>query len=265
MQKIINAHCHSYPEKIAERAVMGIRDFYDLDMSLNGKLDDLIRDGNKVGVTHYLIHSVATTPKQVKSINEFIAESVNTHPDLFTGFGTLHPDSDDIQGDFDHLIELGLKGVKLHPDFQQFAMDEERAFKIGEVVSEAKVPMQVHCGDFRYNYSNPEQIKPFLDEFPDIPFIGAHFAGWSMWEDATEKLAGIPNLYVDVSSSLYALTSETALDLIHAYGADRVLWGSDYPMWECDSEMAYFDKIDLTKKERSQILWENAAKLLKID
>ena len=87
MQKIINAHCHIYPEKIADKAVVGIRDFYDLDMSLNGKLDDLIRDGNEVGVTHYLVHSVATTPKQVKSINEFIAESVNSHPDIFTGFG----------------------------------------------------------------------------------------------------------------------------------------------------------------------------------
>lgn len=264
MQKIINAHCHIYPEKIADKAVIGIRDFYDLDMSLNGKLDDLIKDGSEVGVTHYLVHSVATTPKQVKSINEFIAESVRSHPDLFTGFGTLHPNSEDIQGDFNHLIELDLKGVKLHPDFQRFAMNEERAFKIGEVVSDAGVPMQVHCGDFRYNYSNPEQIKPFLEKYPEIPFIGAHFAGWSMWEDATSKLAGFENLYVDLSSSLYALTPETALELIHAYGADKVLWGTDYPMWVAKSEMEYFNKIDLTKKERNLILYENAAKLLNL-
>ena len=259
MQKIVNAHCHIYPEKIADKAVIGIRDFYDLDMSLNGKVDGLLKDGEKVGVTHYLVHSVATTPKQVKSINEFIAQSVNQHPDKFIGFGTLHPDSDDIQGDFDHLIDLGLKGVKLHPDFQLFAMNEERAFRIGEVVRDGKVPMQVHCGDFRYNYSNPEQIKPFLDEFPEIPFIGAHFAGWSVWEEATE------NLYVDLSSSLYDLSPETAVELIHAYGSDKVLWGTDYPMWESTSEMEYFNRLDLTDKERSQILYENAAKLLNIE
>ena len=257
MQKVINAHCHIYPEKIASKAVVGIRDFYDLDMSLNGKLDDLIRDGNKVGVTHYLVHSVATTPKQVKSINEFIAESVKLHPNIFTGFGTLHPKSNDLKGDFDYLIELGLKGVKLHPDFQQFAMNDESAFRIGELVNDANVPMLVHCGDFRYNYSNPEQIKPFLEKFPDITFIGAHFAGWSMWEKATK-------VYVDLSSSLYALTPETALELIHAYGSDKVLWGTDYPMWESVSEMEYFNKIDLTEKERSQILYDNAAKLLKL-
>jgi len=117
MQKVINSHCHIYPSKIAARAVEGIGDFYDLHMSLNGSVDDLIKDGNKVGVVHYLVHSVATTPKQVKSINEFISEEVKAHPDLFTGFGTLHPDSEDIEADLDYLIELGLKGVKVHPDF----------------------------------------------------------------------------------------------------------------------------------------------------
>lgn len=167
-----------------------------------------------------------------------------------------------MQGDFDHLIELGLKGVKVHPDFQQFAMNGERAFKMGEIINEGNVPLMVHCGDFRYSYSNPEHIKPFLEKFPDITFIGAHFAGWSIWNEATEQLAGIPNLYVDLSSSLYDLTSENALELIHAYGADKVLWGTDYPMWESKSEMEYFNKLDLTKKERSQILYENAAKIL---
>lgn len=262
MQKIVNAHCHIYPEKIAAKAVIGIRDFYDLDMSLNGTVDGMIKDGEKVGVTHYLVHSVATTPKQVKSINEFIAESVDKHPDKFIGFGTLHPDSEDIQGDFDYLIELGLKGVKLHPDFQLFAMNEERAYRIGEVVRDGKVPMLVHCGDYRYNFSNPQQIKPFLDKFPEIPFIGAHFAGWSVWKEATEKLAGTPNLYVDLSSSLYDLTPKEAYDLIHAYGTDRVLWGTDYPMWDSAKEMEYFNKIDLSENERSQILFDNASRLL---
>ena len=265
MQKVINAHCHIYPEKIASKAVKGIRDFYDLDMSLNGKVDNLIEDGSKVGVVHYLIHSVATTPKQVRSINEFISEVVKSNPDLFTGFGTLHPDSDDIEGDFNHLISLGLKGVKLHPDFQQFALNEDKAFKMGEVINKGGVPVLIHCGDFRYNYSNPEQLKPFLDKFPDMTVIGAHFAGWSIWQEATEKLAGTPNLFVDLSSSLYALSPQEAKKLIYAYGVDRVLWGTDYPMWESESEMEFFRKIGLTKEEESKILYENAAKLLKID
>ena len=265
MRKVINSHCHIYPEKIAERAVVGISDFYDLPMSLNGKVSSMIEDGNKVGVTHYLVHSVATTPKQVRSINEFISEVVKSNPDMFTGFGTLHPDSEDIEGDFNHLIGLGLKGVKLHPDFQQFALNEDRAFRLAEVIDNGNVPVLIHCGDFRYNYSNPEQLKPLLDKFPNMTVIGAHFAGWSIWGEATEKLAGTPNLYVDISSSLYALTPEEAKEYIHAYGVERVLWGTDYPMWKSESEMEMFHNIGLTEEEENMILYENAAKLLGLE
>lgn len=265
MQKVINSHCHIYPEKIASKAVEGIKNFYDLNMSLNGRTDDLIKDGSKVGVVHYLVHSVATTPKQVKSINEFISYEVKSHNGLFTGFGTLHPDSDDIEGDFNYLCDLGLKGVKLHPDFQLFALNEKKAFDLGEVIAAGDVPLLIHCGDFRYHYSNPEQLIPFLDNFPELTVIGAHFAGWSMWEDATRQLSGRENLYVDLSSSLYALSAETANELIHAYGTDKVLWGTDYPMWDSVSEMEYFNRIDLTDEERSMILYENAAKLLKLE
>lgn len=265
MQKVINSHCHIYPKKIAARAVEGIGDFYDLYMSLDGSVDDLIRDGSKVGVVHYLVHSVATTPKQVKSINEFISDEVKAHPDIFTGFGTLHPDSEDIEEDLDYLIELGLKGVKVHPDFQQFALNEERAFKMGEAINDRGLPIMIHCGDFRYNYSNPEQLKPFIDRFPEMTVIGAHFAGWSIWEEATEQLAGTPNLIVDLSSSLYALSPETAERLIREYGADKVLWATDFPMWESQSEMEMFNKINLTDEERNMIIYENAARLLGLD
>lgn len=265
MRKIINAHCHIYPAKIAERAVEGIKSFYDLDMSLNGMTDDLIRDGNEIGVVHYLVHSVATVPKQVRSINEFIAEEVRSHDGLFTGFGTMHPDSDDLDGDFEHLMSLGLKGVKLHPDFQQFSLDSDKAEKLGKVISKGNLPILVHCGDPRYCFSNPEQTVKFLEKFPDMTVIGAHFGGWSMWDDAIRLLPKFENFYVDCSSSLYLMTEQRAKELIRAFGANRVLWGSDYPMWEARAEIERFDKIDLTEEEKDLILYRNAAKLLGLE
>ena len=98
-----------------------------------------------------------------------------------------------------------------------------------------------------------------------MTIIGAHFAGWSVWQEATEKLAGTPNLFVDISSSLYALSSQDAKKFIHDYGVDKVLWGTDYPMWESESEMELFHKIGLTKEEENMILYENAANLLGIE
>lgn len=265
MQKVVNTHCHIYPKKIASKAVESIGNFYNLNMALDGTVEGLVQDGEKIGTVHYLVHSVATSPKQVKSINEFIFSEIKDHPDLFTGFGALHPDSDDIEEDVNYLVNLGLKGIKLHPDFQQFALNEERSFKLAEVVDNHNLPMLIHCGDYRYNYSNTKELKELLESFPNLTVIGAHFAGWSIWEESTKEFAGnFDNLFVDVSSSLYGLSPETANELIHAYGVDKVLFGTDFPMWDSVSEIERFKKIGLSEKEEYKILYENAAKLLNL-
>ena len=265
MQKIINAHCHIYPEKVAARATAGIREFYGLDRSLNGMTDDLIRDGSKVGVTHYLVHSVATKPEQVKSINEFIASEVNSHPGIFTGFGSLHPESADIEADIKHLVDLGLKGVKLHPDFQNFSLDEQRAFDLGNLIKEYDIPVLLHCGDPRYERSNPAQLEEFIKHTPGLTTIAAHLGGWSKWEEAEKLIAGKYDIYVDMSSSLAWLTPEDAVRIIRKYGVDRVMWGSDYPMWEHEPEMKHFEKLLLTEDEKQAVLYSTAAKLLGVD
>lgn len=228
---IIDAHCHIYPDKIAAKAVKSIQEFYDIDMGEDGTVDTLVKEGQAAGITHFLVHSVSTSPKQVKSINEYIASEVHAHPGLMTGFGTLHPDSEDVEGDVKHLLELGLEGVKLHPDFQKFAIDSDESIRLCSAFA-GKVPLLVHGGDVRHAYSNPSQLKKLMKALPELVVIGAHFAGWSCWEKSADILAGTPNLYVDCSSSLYALRPDVANKLFHAFGTDRVLFGTDYPMWD---------------------------------
>ena len=88
---IIDSHAHIYPDKLARKAARSIGDFYDIDMDLDGTVDMLLKVGDEAGVDKFLVHSVATTPHQVRSINSFIAKSVSEHPDRFIGFATLHP------------------------------------------------------------------------------------------------------------------------------------------------------------------------------
>lgn len=266
MQKNINAHCHVYPHKIAARAIEGIKTFYQIDnMTLNGETDDLIKEGDALNTVHYLIHSVATIPAQVNSINEFIASEVNAHPDLFTGFGTLHPDSEDIEADYNHLLELGLKGVKLHPDFQNFSLADERGFRIADVIAKNPVPVLIHCGDPRNNFSNPPQMAVFLEKYPELTIVGAHMGGWEMWDESKEILPKYKNLLVDCSSTFYHMSPEEGTELVRAFGAHRIIWGTDYPMWEAPVELGHFDRLDLTDEERQLILYENAAKLLGLE
>lgn len=260
----IDSHCHIYPEKIAARAVAGTDNFYGGKSACLGTVEDLLKEGKKAGIDHFIVQSVATTPKQVKSINEFIATEVSNSNGLMTGLGTLHPDSEDIKGDVKHLLSLGLKGVKLHPDIQAFKIDDYRCLKIYELCEENKLPILMHTGDNRYDYSNPNRLLPVLKIYTSLTVIGAHLGGWSIWEEAVKAYKGLPNFYVDCSSSLPYLKPETARDIIREYGADRVLFGTDYPMWSPEREVEVFLSLGLDENEIMSILNINAKKLFNL-
>ena len=261
---VIDSHCHIYPDKIAARAVAGTDNFYGEHSYGAGTVENLLKVGGDAGIDHYIVQSVATTPHQVASINGFIAESVKNGNGRFTGLGTLHPDSEDIERDVEHLMELGLKGVKLHPDIQRFKIDDYRCLKIYELCERFKLPILMHTGDHRYDFSNPNRLFPVMEIYTDLTVIGAQLGGWSIWEEAAEKLSGLPNLYVDCSSSLYALSSETAQKIIYKYGTDKVLFGTDYPMWNPTEELERFFKIGLSEEENRKIFSENAKRLFGI-
>jgi len=258
--RIIDAHCHIYPDKIAEKASASTSEFYHMPSLFDGKISTLLERGGAAGIEHFIVQSVATTHKQVSSINHFIAESVAHSNGRFTGLGTLHPDSENLAEEVDEILSLGLKGVKLHPDIQKFQIDDARMDKIYELC-EGRLPILMHTGDYRFDFSNPNRMMPVLEKYPELTVIGAHFGGWSVWDEATETLSKYKNFLVDCSSSFYAMTPEKAKELIMAYGTDRVLFGTDYPMWDIETELERFMRIDLTEEQREDIFYNNTAKL----
>lgn len=263
---VIDAHCHIYPEKIAARAVAGTDAFYGTQARCpQGTVAELLEVGAKAGTDHFIVQSVATTPKQMRSINEFIASSVAQAGGRLTGLGTMHPECEDIEGEIRHLKELGLKGIKIHPDIQARPLDHEGFLRMYACCEELSLPVLMHTGDYRYDFSNPNRLIPVLERFPRLTVIGAHFGGWSIWEEATEKMAKYPNLYVDCSSSLpFMKHPEIAAKLVRKYGAERVLYGTDYPMWSPVEELEHFLALDLTEEEREQIFWKNAKALFSL-
>ena len=262
--KIIDAHCHVYPDKIARKASDSTADFYHMPSLYDGKISTLLAEGSACGISHFIIQSVATAPKQVSSINHFIATAVSEGEGRFTGLGTLHPDSESIEAEVAEIVALGLKGVKLHPDIQRFGIDDGKMDAIYSLCDAAHLPILMHTGDHRFDYSNPARMKAVLDRYPRLTVIGAHFGGWSVWEDAVRLLVGYEHFYVDCSSSLYAMSPAAARDLISAFGVGRVLFGTDYPMWDIKTELERFMALDLTERERVGILAENAASLFGI-
>lgn len=260
----IDAHCHVYPDKIAEKAVGAIKGFYDVPSSFkDGKVSTLISAGEKAGTDMFVVQSVATTPKQVRSINNFIAEAVKNNDGKLIGLGTLHPESEDMEGDVNSILELGLHGVKLHPDIQGFKIDDYRCLKIYELCEKAKLPILVHMGDNRYDNSSPKRLAPILEIYTDLIIVGAHLGGWSMWEEASKILSKYPNLYVDCSSSMEWLPNDKMVEIIHRYGSDRVIYGTDFPMFSPEVEIERLMNLSLTDEEYEMILSKNAKKVYK--
>ncbi len=208
--KIIDAHAHIFPEKIAAAAVKATGEFYagahneellappDLTHCL-GTAEDLIRENAEAGISRSVVFSTATTPHQVESINSFIARECAAHRE-FIGVGTMHIDYPDFESEVHRIRELGLVGIKLHPDIQRFALDDDRLLPLYDCMRAEHLFLVAHTGDYRYDYSGPHRMARLAKLFPEMSFIGAHYGGWSEWTEARECLV-LPNVYVDTSST----------------------------------------------------------------
>ena len=259
---IIDCHTHVYPDKIALRAVESIGNFYGISMCLNGTLNTLLEVSAQAGVEKCLVHSAAVDGQHVHHINDFLIRIVQERPDRLLGFGTLHPDMEDPEKELNRLLAAGLKGVKLHPDMQKFALNEQRAQKLYDIC-QGVCPMMFHTGDKRYQYSNPSLVPDILKKRPRLNVICAHFGGYSEWDSAAECLADLPNAYVDTSSSFFELSPERARQLIDLYGEERVLFGSDYPMWNVNEEKKTLLSLGLSETALQKIFSGNLLGLLK--
>ncbi len=262
---VIDFHSHIYPEKLAEKAAKSIGDFYTITVSEKGTVSDLLQNGKaeKAGgdtaIDRFVVFSAAAVPEQVRSINNYIAEVSREHRE-FNGFGTLHPDLPNAPDEIEHIAALGLKGIKLHPDLQRFNIDDERMMDTYAAL-EGRLPVIFHTGDYRYSWSHPARLAKVLDRFPRLTAVAAHFGGWSVFDLALEYLKD-RFCFFDVSSSLPFLGNKRSLELIRIYGAERFLFGSDYPMWNPVSCLKDFLKLELTDSERELILYKNALSVL---
>lgn len=254
---IIDTHAHVYPDAIALKAAESIAEFYDIPVCMDGTLARLFARGDAAGISRFLVHSVALTPQRVNSINDYLMQTAAAHPARLVGFGTHHPHHPQVRSELERLQAGGLRGVKLHPDFQKFELDSPKALTLFEHMADLGLPLLCHVGDSRYPYSQPQRLATVMDRVPGLKVIGAHLGGWSVWEEGWRHLAGRPNLWVDTCSSLYALSPEGAVEIIRHYGADRVFFASDYPMWDPAKELERFRALPLTPEEQENILHRN--------
>ncbi len=260
--KLIDFHTHIYPEPIADKATRNIRRFYEFDENggQHGSASVLLEQGKKAGIDEFVVLPVALHPGQVRKINQSILDEVALHKE-FHGFGTVHPAMEGLMEEVEFIEKSVLHGIKLHPDTQLFNIDDERLFPMYDYM-QGKMPLMVHTGDPRYDYSHPRRLKRVLELFPRLEAIAPHLGGWGVFEEAL-ALLGPEHCWIDLSSSRQFMSQEQFLNYIDAFGADRILYGSDFPVWDLKEEADFFNALPLKEENREKIAYKNAEKILK--
>lgn len=269
---IIDFHTHTFPEKIAAATIQKLETAADIQARTNGTLDDLKRSMKRAGVNYSVILPVVTKPKQFDTINQYAA-SINGKDGILS-FGGIHPDNEDYFDKLSHIRQLGLAGIKLHPDYQGVHINDSRylelittAVDLGFIVSihagiDVGLPDEVHCP--------PEEAKKMLQhvqthaKHPDkAKIVLAHAGGWKQWDAVEELLVGEP-VYFDLAYTFGFISNEQLLRIIRSHGAERILFATDSPWNDQQEDIHSLLSLGLKETETNAILGENAAQLLHI-
>ena len=261
--RIIDAHNHVFPQKIADKASVSIGNFYDIPSFCAATIDNLKLNGDKNGVEKFLICSTSMTPHQTVGINDFMAAM--NEDERFIALGTTNPDDENWREEIERVKSLGLYGIKLHSDMQKFDIDDSRMIERYRYMRDLGLPVLFHMGDKRYDSSAPFRLANVLREIPDLVCIAAHMGGYSRWDEAYSVLPVLDNLYFDTSSALGLMSNEQALRMIEKHGEDRFVFGSDYPLWDPKWALDSFLGLGLGETANRKILAENFCKLFNIE
>lgn len=257
---------HAFPDALAAKALPllskcsgGVKPNYDATIS---GLESYLAKNN---VDYAVVLNIATNPHQEKKVNDFaisLLEKKNIIP-----FGSVHPDSPNALSELERLAKAGIRGIKLHPDYQHFFVDDEKMFPIYKKIAELGFITVLHAGvDIGYPkpvHCTPERLLRVLDLFDDAPVVAAHFGGWLLWDSVLEDLCGT-KVYLDTAFSSGKMPPDYAKELIKAHGADKVLLGSDMPWSDTLDEVRFVQSLDLSAEDEEKILSNNAKRLLNI-
>ncbi|MGE5640300.1 MAG: amidohydrolase family protein [Clostridia bacterium] len=212
-----------------------------------------------------------------KISNEEIAELAHKHSDVAIPFASVNPHRGKAGVDLAKKLirEYGVKGFKFHPTVQDFFPNDPMAYPLYEVIAEAKLPALFHSGQtgvgagtpggggLRLKYSNPMLLDDVAADFPDMPIVIAH-PSFPWQEEALSVATHKPQVYIDLSGWSPKYFPPILVQYANTLLKDKILFGSDYPVFSPTRWMEEFDKLAIKPEVRPLILKQNAIKLLKL-
>ena len=260
--RVIDFHTHAFPDKLAERAMPALEREGHVKGCHDGKVASLLRCMDEAGIERAALCSIATKPEQFLSILKWSRE---VSSERLTAFPSIHPADPEAVARLNAIREAGFQGVKLHPYYQEFVLDEPRMFPIYERAQELNLILVCHTGyDIafpRERRCDPEKILRVHQGFPRLKFIATHLGAWEMWDDVERLLIGKP-IYLETSFSIELLGRERARRMILAHPKEYVLFGTDSPWTSQPASIRSVQELKLGDEREEAILFENAERLL---
>jgi len=263
---IIDFHTHIFPEKLAASTLKKLSEEIDYIYPLvtDGTVNGLIQKMDEWGIDVSVVQPVITSPPQARTINTW-AQSICS--DRLVSFGAIHPDSDNYKKDIDFVAELGLKGLKFHPEYQYFIVDDSRMLEVYDYALNKGLILLFHAGDdpgFSPPFkSSPQQFARIMEAMQGGTIIAAHLGGHDQWDDVEEYLVGT-DIYLDTSMGFEYYPHEQFLRIVKNHGADKILFASDSPWSYTHEELKCLQALPLAPEEKAAILGENAKRILRI-
>lgn len=257
---IIDFHTHCYPRSLAEKVAQNTVPPQDIPVPTP---DHLLAQMTEAGVDLSLVLPVATRPDTVRDTNQF-AQSVQN--DRLHAFAALHPDSPDSLDLLEEMAALGVKGVKLHPSFQHFALDDPKYRPVYRKIGALGLITVIHAGralPTKEHYCYPSTFSHVADAFQGAPVVLAHMGGILIDQAETNLLPSLP-VFVDTALWPIFMSQERFLRLVDLVGLDRVLFGTDYPYTNPADCVKHIQALPLSPEEQAQILSGNALRLLQL-
>jgi predicted TIM-barrel fold metal-dependent hydrolase len=262
---VIDFHTHCFPDSLARKALRQLSAAAgSLPFFTDGTAGGLTASMEKAGISYSVIQHIATKPAATPTVNRWAAE---VNGGKIVSFGTIHPDYSNWRDEIAFLTDAGIKGIKFHPDYQDFVVDEKRLYPIYEAAAGAGLVMLFHAG-LDLGYPPPYKCMPnrmanVVRDFPGARFVATHMGAYNYWREVEEHLVGT-DVYFDTAYCSIGMERESLARLIRLHGAGKVLFGSDSPWTDQAAEAAVIRSLALDEPEKEAVLWKNAAKLLGI-
>lgn len=264
-REIIDVHTHIFPDKIAVRAADNIVDYYSIPRQGDGTADGLFEGARDFENIRFVVSSAALRPDRAEVGNSYLLKCAQEDKRLVP-LASFHPlmGVEAAQQELARAKGLGAKGVKLHPDFQHFDIDDPVAMEIYRFCAELRLPILFHVGDTKCDFSHPRRIVTVMEKVPELTVIAAHMCGYSVWDEAKKYLIGTP-VYTETSEALLGMDAGGLYELIELHGIDRVMFGSDYPLWNTKFAFDGVEQCGLSESEKDLLYAENAKKVFCIE